>query len=70
MIKIEKLRDILASYKKDFSLHWEEEKYKWEAIQHFQSNWDVEAGDFASMLEMATKKTGNLLNSKYYFPGA
>ncbi len=39
------------------------EKYKWEAISHFQKNWDIDAPDFAEMFKESTSKTRNLLDS-------
>ncbi len=69
MINADKLTAILAEYKKVFvSRQWGEEKYKWEAVKHFQDNWDVSAPDFAEMLVRATNKTGNLLASMNYYP--
>ncbi|MPM70565.1 hypothetical protein SDC9_117520 [bioreactor metagenome] len=47
-----------------------DEKYKWEAVKHFQDNWDINATDFVSMLEASTAKTGNLLPASYYFSRA
>ena len=38
MIDINKLNSILTEYKKHFKIHWNEEKYKWQAIKHFQSH--------------------------------
>ena len=38
MIDIVKLRAILAGYKAYFPGHWEDEKYKWEAIKHFHDH--------------------------------
>ena len=35
---------------------WPEEKYKWEAVQCFQLNWDVNSADFAQMLTKALAK--------------
>lgn len=32
------IREVLDYYKKDFVKYWEEEKYKWVAVQHFQDN--------------------------------
>ena len=46
MINTEKLRSVLESYKKDFKRQWHEEKYKWEAVKHFQDHWDINASDF------------------------
>lgn len=51
------LKEALIQYKKDFvSKHWQEEKFKWEAAKHFQDNWDVNANDFAEMLNRALSK--------------
>ena len=64
-----RLRDVLAAYKRDFAPKWwNDEKYKWEAIQCFQENWDVNAPDFADMLKRSLAKTGNLLRSRNSFP--
>ena len=68
MINIEKLKPILAGYKVYFPSHWDDEKYKWEAIKHFQDHWDIQADDFAEMLKTATDKTFNLLASGYAYP--
>ncbi|MBS5131457.1 MAG: hypothetical protein KHZ01_13525 [Lachnospiraceae bacterium] len=46
MINTEKLKPILEGYKAYFPQHWEDEKYKWEAVRHFQDHWDIEAEDF------------------------
>lgn len=37
------------------------ESYKWEAINHFQKTWDIEAKDFTEMFLDAFSKIGNLL---------
>lgn len=64
-----RLKDALIQYKKDFvPKHWREEKFKWEAIKHFQDNWDVNANDFAEMLNLALSKTDKLLTGPKYFP--
>ena len=63
------LGEILAKYKQDFiSTQWGNEKYKWEAIKWFQDNWDVNAVDFAEMLNRSLLKTSNLLASVNNFP--
>lgn len=37
-----RLKEALRQYKKDFvTTHWNEEKYKWEAVKCFQDNWDI-----------------------------
>lgn len=61
----------LAQYKKDFTdEHWEREKFKWEAVQWFQDHWDVDAENFARMLERALDRAGSLMIAYNYFPGA
>ena len=64
-----RLKEILAQYKQNFiSKQWVEEKYKWEAVKWFQDNWDVNAPDFAEMLNRSLDKTYNLLASANNFP--
>ena len=64
-----RLRDVLVQYKQNFvSKQWGEEKYKWEAVKWFQDNWDVNAPDFAEMLNRSLDKTYNLLASANNFP--
>ncbi len=69
MIDNLKLQDALSYYKKDFvQKQWPNEKYKWEAVKHFQDNWDINASDFAEMLTRSLEKTYNLLASMNFFP--
>lgn len=77
MISDEKLKHVLAAYRKDFhrkdpakknQTHWEAERYKWIAVKHFQEKWDIEAEDFVAMFKDATSKCYNLLDSMNYFP--
>ena len=68
MIDIVKLRPILAGYKTYFPSHWDDEKYKWEAIKHFQDHWNIDAEIFGEMFKEATDKTFNLLASGYAYP--
>ena len=71
MIDKFRLKDVLAYYKRDFiSTQWGNEKYKWEAVKWFQDNWDVNAPDFADMLERSLNKTYNLLANVNNFPKA
>ena len=57
MFDIFRLKEVLVQYKKDFlPKHWEDEKYKWGAVKCFQDNWDVNANDFAEMLNRALSK--------------
>ena len=69
MIDLERFAEILALYKVDFaSMTWQNEKYKWEAVKHFQDNWDINASDFAKMLETSLAKISNLLTSVNNYP--
>ena len=75
MINSKKLKLVLNSYRKDFyrknednNTHWENEKYKWVAIKHFQDHWNIDAENFTEMFKEATSKCYNLLNSQNYFP--
>ncbi|MGN1114519.1 MAG: AAA family ATPase [Oscillospiraceae bacterium] len=69
MFDLMKLKEVLVQYKKNFvSKQWGDEKYKWEAVKWFQDNWDVNAPDFAEMLNRSLDKTFNLLASNNNFP--
>ena len=64
-----RLKEILAEYKKVFvQQQWPNEKYKWEAVQCFQENWDINSLDFAQMLKKSLDQVGNLLTSANNFP--
>ena len=64
-----KLNDVLTAYKQGFAATWwNNEKYKWEAVQWFQENWDVNAQDFHEMLNRSLGKTINLLASASNYP--
>lgn len=68
MIDLEKLNPILEGYKAYFPSHWDDEKYKWEAVKHFRDHWDMDAENFGDMFKQATDKTFNLLASGYAYP--
>ena len=69
MLNQELLKDVLKQYRENyFQKHWDDEKYKWEAVQWFQDHWDIEAADFSKMLSESLAKTYNLLDSQYHFP--
>ena len=64
-----RLKQILAEYEKVFAQQqWPDEKYKWEAVQCFQENWDINSPDFAQMLKKSLDQVGNLLASANNFP--
>lgn len=68
MIDKEKLNPILEGYKAYFPAHWKDEKFKWEAVKHFQDHWNIDAENFGDMFKEATDKTFSLLASGYAYP--
>lgn len=62
-IKYEKLRQFYIDH---FYQIEEQEDYKWEAVQHFQDNWKIEAENFPLMIEEAMRKNANLGASQKY----
>jgi len=46
------------------------ESYKWEAVEHFQQHWNLEAEDFSTMFKEALRKTDNLIDNKTVQPTA
>ena len=56
MINTEKLKQVIEAYKADFAEHFEEERYKWEAVKYFQNNWNIDSDDFAGMLKNSFEK--------------
>ena len=68
MIDNEKLNPILEGYKTYFPAHWKDEKFKWEAVKHFQDHWNIDAENFGDMFKEATDKTFSLLASGYAYP--
>ena len=69
MINLERFNEILVKFKSDFiGEHWQNEKYKWEAVKRFQDIWDVNSPDFLDMFMQATDKTANLLANMSNFP--
>lgn len=61
------IHDAVVLYKDNISKCWEDEKYKWEAVKHYQLHWDIEAENFAGMLEEAFSQTYNLLQGGMYY---
>lgn len=68
MIDSQRMHDVLEAYKAHFSQLWPTERFKWEAVQHFQAHWDIETADFKGMFLQATAKAQALLTSANYFP--
>ena len=67
MINQAKLAEVISAYKEYFPSHWSAEKYKWEAIKHFQEHWNINDPDFKNMLERSLDKTYNLLTSGFFY---
>ena len=71
MINLAKYKDAIQEFKEQFfDEKWEDELYKWEAIKHFQENWDIDSDDFPEMLKNSLSKTYNLLASVNNYPAA
>ena len=77
MIDQAKLQDVLRCYKRDFISfmwndkdykRWNDEKFKWEAVQCFKDHWAIDAEDFSLMLKQSLAKTKNLLATAGHFP--
>lgn len=69
MYNIESLKFAISQYKKEFDDKiWPNEKFKWEAIQHFQDNWNIDAENFSEMLFESLSGAEKLLNSVNNYP--
>ena len=55
-------------YKSHYGQIEQREIYKWEAVVHFQNNWDINAENFPAMLGNALYKTKNLMAAGSYYP--
>lgn len=62
------LRRFVVAYEKRFDEISRDEIYKWQAVQWFTRHWNIEAANFAVMLEESLRRTSNLLESGYYYP--
>lgn len=60
----EKICRLSDEYNSAFTAeHWEDEKYKWQAVKCFQDNWKTDGGSFMEMFNKATSEHYNLLAS-------
>lgn len=62
------LDSTIAQYLSEIDKHWNDEVYKWKAVQWFQNHWNIDDVNFTSMLEFATAKAGNLLATQSMYP--
>lgn len=67
-MNLQKVKEIIDFYKRDFHRISEEEIYKWRAVKRFQETWDPDAENFVEMLERSLSLSRNLLDSGSYFP--
>lgn len=67
-MNIELVKSYIEEYKKHFESIHNQEIYKWHAIKQFQDNFDKNAKDFYSNMELSLSKSKNLLDSSMYFP--
>lgn len=68
MINETKLKRILTSFVPYLRENWDDLKYDWEAIQHFQKYWDIDAEDFGAMFMKATERNNGLLVNVFNHP--
>ncbi len=66
-INYNKIKNIADAYEKHFDVIFNGEKYKIDALEQFNKHWDINAPDFAKMLENSFAKCANLLASGNYF---
>lgn len=62
------LHSLVEEYRANFSKNISREIYKWRIVECFQRHWDIEAGDFASMLSKAFSQADRLVESRYRYP--
>ncbi len=67
-MNLEILRRYISEYERDFDRIHNLEIYKWRAVKQFQDHWNLDAGDFAKMLELSLAETDNLMAAKDYWP--
>lgn len=67
-MNLQKVKEIIESYKRHFKAINKEEIYKWRAVKNFQDNWNTDAENFAEMLENSFAFANNLMASGQYFP--
>lgn len=67
-MNIKMFNAIYDFYKGHYGQIEQHEIYKWEAVVHFQNNWDADAENFPAMLENSLYKTKNLMAAGSYYP--
>jgi 5-methylcytosine-specific restriction protein B len=64
----DKLIELIADYRADFSKNISRELYKWRAVASFHECWNIDAEEFVSMLSRAMVHAERLLESRYRYP--
>lgn len=64
----DRIHFVIDHYKEHFDAVNQGERYKWEAIAWYKKHWEIDAPNFAQMLEEAFGKAKNLLASAMYYP--
>ena len=66
----DRVQFVIKHYKEHFDSVNKEERYKWEALGWYKKHWNIEAENFATMLETAFRqdKFVNLLAANMYWP--
>jgi len=67
----ENLNKLIANYVSNFDYINNKvnmEYYKWEAVKHFQDNWNIDAPDFAAMFKECLRESYNLINNRIVQP--
>lgn len=70
-MNLQKIQQYISDYKKHLhSTRDFEEGYKWESLQIFQNNWDIEATDFGKMYDASfqNSETRRLWKGDNFFP--
>ncbi|WP_242094307.1 DUF3883 domain-containing protein [Aestuariivivens sediminicola] len=67
-MNIKLVKSYIEKYKWEFETIHYQEIYKWHAIKQFQENFDIDSVNFYSNVETSLSKSGNLLDSRLYFP--
>jgi len=67
-MNLHKFREIIKSYKTNFTQINNTELYKWKAFKCFQNNWNINSQNFPEMLDLSLSETKTLLGNPNYFP--
>ncbi len=64
------IRQQIASYKSYINSREYKDNYKWEALQHFQDNWNINAPDFKAMYDKSLFESPlhNVWKQKNWYP--